>query len=324
VHLCAIPFPGQGLDFVSTPFCEGRVEVSLSDIRDLAKPEGQVCPSCESKEIVRYGKPKGIQKYKCKRCRTYFTDLTGTVMHRTRLRGKWLQYLALMTEGLSVRQAARLLGISKNTAFAWRHKVISRLAGAYAQTRLSGIVETHQLLMLKCCKGSPEARKARATSPGEGSRQIPFLSPRSERVYVLFALDRFGNMAAEVASGESRVGFDEIMRDRIAPGVRICVERGIGHWPPPGKRSLGLVWTTPARARVFSEDAASPDPVHHQRNAKRLAIQFRAWLMRFHGVATKYLLRYITWFWQVSSGAGLATPIAAKRLLLATLSSMGI
>jgi hypothetical protein len=245
-------------------------------------------------------------------------------MHRTRLREKWLGYLALMMEGLSVRQAARLLGISKNTAFAWRHKVITRLAGAYAQTTLSGIVETHQLLLLKCFKGSPgEARRAHAMIRKPGSRQIPFLSPRSDRAYVLFALDRFGNVAAELAPGESGVGFDEIMRDRIAPGARICVERGIGHWPPPGKQSLGLTWATPSRARAYSEDTASSDPMHRQRNAKRLAIWFRVWLMRFRGVATKYLLRYIAWFWQVSSSAGLATPIAARRLLLATLSCAG-
>ncbi|MCR4425877.1 MAG: helix-turn-helix domain-containing protein, partial [Firmicutes bacterium] len=242
----------------------------------------------------------------------------------TRLREKWLEYLALMVKGLPVRQVARLLGISKNTAFSWRHKVISRLYGAHTKTRLSGIVETHQLLMLKCCKGSPEARKARAASPGEGSRQIPFLSPRSDRVYVLFALDRFGNMAAELAPGESRIGFDEIMRDRIAPGVRICVERGIGHWPAPGRRSLGMMWTTPSRARAYREDVATADPIHHQRNVKRLAVRFRAWLMRFRGVATKYLLRYIAWFWQISSAAGLATPVAARRLLLATLSGTGI
>ncbi|MCR4426765.1 MAG: hypothetical protein NUW23_11380, partial [Firmicutes bacterium] len=105
--LTEIRFPPQGFDCASMSFGQGCVRVTLSDIRDLAKPEGQVCPSCESKEIVRYGKPRGIQKYKCKRCRTYFTDLTGTVMHRTRLREKWLPYLALMMEGLPVRQAAK-------------------------------------------------------------------------------------------------------------------------------------------------------------------------------------------------------------------------
>ncbi|MCR4425861.1 MAG: hypothetical protein NUW23_06665, partial [Firmicutes bacterium] len=145
---------------------------------------------------------------------------------------------------------ARLLGISKNTAFAWRHKVISRLAGTYARTRLSGIVETHQLVMVKCHKGSPEARSAHAMNRKPGSRHILFLNPRSERVYVLFALDRFGNMAAELVPGESRVGFDEMIRDRIAPGARVCIKRGIGHWPPPGTQSLGLTWTTPSRSRA--------------------------------------------------------------------------
>ncbi|MCR4425252.1 MAG: hypothetical protein NUW23_03540 [Firmicutes bacterium] len=168
VHLCSIPFPRQGPDLVPTLFCEDRVEVSLSDVSDLAKPEGQVCPRCESKETVRYGKPRGIQKYKCKRCRTYFTDLTGTVLHRIRLRAKWSEYL--------------------------------------------------------------------------------FLSPRSQRVYILFALDRFGNVTAELAPGESRVGVDELMRDRLAAVARVCVKRGIGYRPGSGKRSLGLRWTTCSRA----------------------------------------------------------------------------
>ncbi|MCR4427579.1 MAG: hypothetical protein NUW23_15590 [Firmicutes bacterium] len=181
-------------------------------------------------------------------------------------------------------------------------------------------METHQLLILKCYKGSPEARRAHATGRRPGPRQIPSVSPRSERVYVLFTLDRFGNVAAELVPGESRVGFDEIMRDRIAPGARVCVERGIGRWPPPEKRSLGLTWTTPSRARGYREDSASTDPIHHRRNAKRLAVQCHDWLMRFRGVVTTCLLRYIAWFWQVSSAAGPATPIAARRLLVATLS----
>ncbi|MCR4427048.1 MAG: hypothetical protein NUW23_12825, partial [Firmicutes bacterium] len=169
-----------------------------------------------------------------------------------------------------------------------------------------------------------EARRARKGRVGAEARAFAFLSPRSDRAYVLFALDRFGNMAAEVIPGESRVGFDEVMRDRIAEGARVCVGRGLGHWPRPGDRSLGLTWTTPFRARAHNKDTVTNNPMHHQGNVKRLMTGFREWLARFRGVGTKYLKRYISWFWQVSSNTGLATPIAARRLFLATLSSTEI
>jgi transposase-like protein len=88
--------------------------------------------------VVRYGRRGAVQRYKCKTCRCYFTDLTGSVLHRIRRRDRWLDFCLCMVEGLSVRETARSVGICKNTAFAWRHRVIAAMAPtrAHAAARL--------------------------------------------------------------------------------------------------------------------------------------------------------------------------------------------
>lgn len=35
--------------------------------------QSKSCPSCQSSEIVRDGKPRGVQRYKCNSCRRRFT-----------------------------------------------------------------------------------------------------------------------------------------------------------------------------------------------------------------------------------------------------------
>ena len=94
-----------------------RAELWVGEIRDALMPRGPVCPSFRGSAIVRYGKRRGVQRYKCKECRSYFTDLAGSALHRVRRRDLWLDFCQCMVEGLSVRQTARSLGISKNTAF---------------------------------------------------------------------------------------------------------------------------------------------------------------------------------------------------------------
>ena len=86
------------------------------------------CPHCESRHIVRYGKrPDGTQRFRCVDCRRIFQATTNTVLGKNTYRNqeKLRMYVNCMCKELSVRQSAKICGITVPTAFAWRHKILN-------------------------------------------------------------------------------------------------------------------------------------------------------------------------------------------------------
>lgn len=57
-----------------------------------------------------------------------FTDLTNTVLYRTRHLNQWIKFIECKIEGYSLRKSANLIGnITHVTLFYWRHKLLSSL-----------------------------------------------------------------------------------------------------------------------------------------------------------------------------------------------------
>ncbi len=108
----------------------------LQEISERKNKSGYQCPDCESEHIVRFGKYSTIvdgetvkkQRYRCKACKKTFTDLTNTVLYRTRRLNQWMKFIECMIEGYSLRKSAVLIGnITHVTLFYWRHKLLSSL-----------------------------------------------------------------------------------------------------------------------------------------------------------------------------------------------------
>ncbi len=90
----------------------------LHKISERKNKIGYQCPDCESEHIVRFGKYTTIvdgeevkkQRYRCKACKKTFTDLTNTVLYRTRHLNQWIKFVECMIEGYSLRKSADLIG----------------------------------------------------------------------------------------------------------------------------------------------------------------------------------------------------------------------
>jgi len=78
-----------------------RQELYVGEIRDSLMPHGPACPRCHGSSVVRYGKRGAVQRYKCKTCPCYFTDLTGSMLHGIRHRDRWLDFCLCMAEAVS-------------------------------------------------------------------------------------------------------------------------------------------------------------------------------------------------------------------------------
>jgi transposase-like protein len=296
-----------------------ELEPLLARLREAAMPHGPVCPRCDSRSAVRNGKRNGIQRYRCKPCRRCFTDLTGTVLEGLHKRHKFLHFCLCMIQGLSVRAAAREVGISKNTSFDWRHRMISVLADADSHTRLEGIIELAQKPLVISADGS-------RVSFGSPARMVrrdwPWLSPlypgrdyNRHKRFLLFAVDRRGRVRAEIIGPHGSNTPGQAIRRLSKRGATVCARRPPGLWPSAVDYPEPISWVDGAGNRGLKTDLHPQDPLYHVANARSLVMTFRNWMRRFQVVATRYLLRYVSWFWRTADLSKANPQLAAKTLL---------
>jgi len=87
-------------------------------VRELRWPDGVVCPSCESKYVIKRGfddTEPARQRYECHDCHTRFDDLTDTIFagHHQPLKVWVLQQFPLMTcESYATMVADRSVSVS--------------------------------------------------------------------------------------------------------------------------------------------------------------------------------------------------------------------
>jgi transposase-like protein len=296
-------------------------ELYVGEVRDAAMPDGVACPQCRGRAVVRHGKRRGIQRYKCKSCRRVFTDLTGTVLQGLHRPDLWLEFSRCLTEGLSVRASASRLGISKNTAFAWRHRALAALSAVDRNRTCKGVVEVMQCPILRSFKGSrvpPEARMDHlAPQVRRYYRVHAQLIPQSRLATMVVAVDRASRMrAAIIERGEN---LTPTLLTMSSADAEVCASRRYGllrlrsDWP--GR----VIWLDGSWGRLVDRGRVARMPHYHLRNAYRLMSRFQEWLGRFLGVATKYLVRYFAWYMRYAALTTMQRDVAAKVLLLEVL-----
>jgi len=268
--------------------------------------------------VVRYGKRGGVQRYKCKGCSFHFTDLTGSVLHRMRRRDLWLDFCLCMVKGLSVRDTAAKLGISKNTSFAWRHRAISALASADSHTVCQGIVEVAQWPIIRSFKGSrpPEGMDVGHLEPTIRRNHLVYrhFYPKSRLAALVVAVDRSGRARAGVVPHEARL--HDALSGMMSKAADPCAFHDLASLPArmdwPGR----VNWIGRRRGRVNTADRLDAGPLYHVRNVRRMPYGFRRWLRPFRGVATRHLLRYFSWYLRIAAMTHTRAGAAAKLFSL--------
>ena len=293
----------------------------VGEIRDAVMPRGPLCPGCGSTDIVRFGKRRGVQRYRCKACGRTFTDFTGTVLHGLRRRALWLDFCRCLVEGLSVRETAAELGISKNTSFAWRHRAISALAHADSAVMCEGIVELGQLPMLRSFKGSQPPAEAHMWSLKSSVRRChrvySHLIPRSRLITLVVAVDRSGRARAVVAHrGEV---LTPTLSGIVQNSAELCVPRFGSRFRFGAGWAGGVKWIGASGEATSRARGAKGGPLYHVTNANRLIHYLIEWMRRFCGVATKYLLWYFAWYLRWAAFATMNSRVAAKLLFFEVL-----
>jgi transposase-like protein len=270
--------------------------VALIDCRFAAAPR---CPHCKSVDVGTWSKPKPLTRYMCHACATTFTALTGTPLERLRRRDAWLaSYGQALADGISLRKAAKRCGIVLDTAFRWRHRFLE-LAKSRKATAVCDIVEVDETYFLKSQKGARkvEGRKAKASKPGLSDEHTP----------VLIARDRTGATTDAVLEKVDTASITEHLGPIIEKDTLLISDGAKAYGAFAAARGFLHVWIIASKGEHVWQG-------YHIQNVNAYTRGLKTWMVRFKGVATKYLDSYLGWRRQIDRNGD---DLAADRWLIA-------
>jgi transposase-like protein len=243
------------------------------------------CPHCHAMHVHRCGQASGLQRWRCLACRRSFNALTGTPLARLRKREAWLSYLQCVLESRTVRDAAKQVGVHRTTSFRWRHRFVPG-AARERPTRLTAIAEADETYRLESQKGSRHLNRPPRRRGGVARRR----GINREHDCLLVARDRNGQ-TLDFHTGRGPV---------TAEQLDVCLRAPL----PP---DILLISDSAAAYRIFSAAAGiTHEAVNlkagiraraaiHIQNVNAWHSRFKTWLMRFKGVASRYLVHYSGW-----------------------------
>lgn len=241
------------------------------------------CPHCDSSQLQRWGKSNGSQRYRCKACLKTFNSLTNSSLSKLHYKEKWLLYSQCLLEGHSIRKAAKICGIDLKTSFRWRHRFLARSTHP-PSTKMTGIVEADETFFTENCKGNRQITHRKPKKRGRSSKRN---SP--DRIPVLLIRDRNGTAANFVFREVEKQAVHDSLRPLVDKESVLCTDgnsiyqsfakgEGIAH-----KRLIGL------------DETKVIDEIFHIQNLNAYISRLKKWMVKFNGVATKYLDHYLGW-----------------------------
>jgi len=249
------------------------------------KVGGTGCPHCASQQLQRWGSANGLPRYRCTTCRRSFNALTGTPLARLRKKEQWPAQAQALITGESLAKAAKRCDVAVTTAFRWRHRFLAA-AALDKPIRLEGIVEADETFILESFKGRrtelprpARKRGGKASKRGLSAEQIP----------VLVARDRSGQTTDAVLARLDRASVTAALGGVVTPENQLCCDGG--------KAIVGFARKEQIPCCILpSPGGPRPEaPNLHINNVNGYHGRLKEWLRPFHGVATKYLDRYLGW-----------------------------
>lgn len=278
---------------VSARLQEQQAQQSTWRLVEQHLREQGACPRCGAGCIVKFGSSGGTQRYRCNACRRTFTALTGTPFSRLREKDKLLANAECMAAGLSVRKTAETLQVSVKKAFRWRHRFLEFLA-QQRPSLMTGVIEADETFFARSFKGQrsglPRGSKKRGGRPKRKPEASNKTDPSDERVAVLVARQR-GTRATlnTVLAGLDAASLTQALRPALSQDAVLSSDGNAAYGV--AARELGIE----AGYFVAGYHGYGGDGVWHVQNVNAYHQRLKAWMARFHGVATKYLPSYLGW-----------------------------
>jgi len=271
-------------EIVSSLLCLSLEQAQVKDSKDI---KAVTCPHCSSTRIRFNGKLKGVQRYLCNGCLKNFSETTGKFWYNIKKKDKLNRYLYCLLSGYSIRKSAKETGISIQTSFDWRHKLLTSFSSVSVK-EFEGIVESDDLFFAYSEKGShhldrkPKKRGEKASKAGISN----------EKVAVVATCDRSGNKDFKVATRGriSKKDLEKALKGKLDKAAVLCSD---GHRSYAAFAKANTIGHKKFNA---SKGQRAVEKIYHVQNVNNMDMRLRKFMESFNGVATKYLQNYLNWF----------------------------
>lgn len=278
-----------------------KYQSKLTIIDMLKKRQLSSCPHCNCKNIIKYGKYNGLQRYKClnKICKKTFSQKTKTLFSYSKKPiDLWIKYFILLINGKSLRDCASILNINLATAFFWRHKILFTQRNNYYNV-LKNYVEISKVMLLENFKGDRNAK-----------------NNKKEKIFIACAIDSNKTLVAKVISRYTisinsintnfsyNIDKNAILSSYNDRYFEIYSSRHNSNVFPIKNKQISIIINELKSNNLCGNENSNID------NIKKLnltlprkclfvhsfSLNIRRWLFRFKGVATKYIENYLNWY----------------------------
>lgn len=271
--------------------CELQGQVLTVAREELAmQRKKKPCPHCQSEKVYKRGKQRGMQMYQCRECAKWYSDTTGTPLWDIKLKGKWQAYLRCMQQGMPIKKTAREVGISIQTSFDWRHKILASLP-ELAPKVLSDVVECDELELPLSNKGSRNLER-KPRKRGSDFLRNEFYDDVTT-VQVVTAVQRKGGKYLKAVESKRLTAgqITKALEGKLAPSTTLITDKH------PSFRSYAKAHPSLKHKTVLStEHVNKKDKNLHLQHVNNTHAQLRKFLTPFNGVSSKYLQNYLNWF----------------------------
>ena len=247
------------------------------------------CPHYKSNKIVKNGFRNSIQRFICKDCNKSFTVRTNTITeHSKKSFETWSKFIECMMNSFTVRRSAEICGINKDTAFIWRHKVLDALQNMQNSVELNGVVEADETFFALSFKGNHK-KSTTFTMPRKAHKRGKDIHTRGlshEQVCVPCAVNCNGLSIAKITN-LGRVGAKDIHHafdNRIEPNSILCTDAIACYNDLVRTEKLELIQLKTGKSKLG---------IYHIQHINSYHSMLKNFMIRFHGVATKYLNNYL-------------------------------
>ena len=287
----------QAEGIIDELFSKLAAEVNMADnsVYTLNNESVTFCRKCGSVHVVKNGKDRHRHtRFLCRDCGATFGELSGTTVFGSHKGASvWKKYISLMLEGCSIAKCAEQCEISVPTAFVWRHKILNALTDKSFSPSYNGLIEMDEMYVRISYKGNHKNSKnftmpRRAFKRGSDNH-IP---GNNSKASVLCIVEREKGFSGLIpCRGIINLPLlTEIFDERISNESIVLTD---------GLRAYNQYFqNTNIEHIVLPSHHGRPTVCgpYHINNVNALQKRFRGFLIKYNGIATKYLSNYLALF----------------------------
>lgn len=273
-------------------------------IQTLENIHGMKCPHCGSDKVMKNGRMKNkTPRFICNNCQKGYSLYTGTYLQNIKKKNKLFEYIPLrMSDDGTLRFCSEILGVSLDTSFEWNKKLFGSLQEIVPE-EMGGVVELIVVQENISRKGEKPEGFYNFKPPNPDSdpkkkyKKAPkLLKPEhvSENVQIAVSFSRKGDFDIKVIHlGDlEKTELKQQLYPKIKKSIKVLIEEApiVKMFLQERKLSYHVCDQNPKGKEKFRNKNFDVQ------TAKSIYKIFSDWMLRFVGVATKYLQNYMKWF----------------------------